>query len=63
MSYDLDPSKQAQEVVFSRTFTKEDHPHIYFSNIPVTKTTVQKHVGSSLEGKRNYDTHIKEKLS
>lgn len=53
MSYNLDPSKQA----------KEDHPHLYFSNIPVTKTTVQKHIGSYLEGKRSYDTHIKEKLS
>ena len=43
MSFSPDPSKQAQEVIFSRKRTKEDHPAIYFNDIPVTQTTVQKH--------------------
>ena len=36
MSFNPDPSKQAQEVIFSRKCTKEDHPPIYINNIPVT---------------------------
>ena len=63
MSFNLDPSKQAQEVTFSRKCTKEDHPSIYFNDIPVTQTTVQKHIGMYLDEKLNYNTHIKEKLS
>ena len=56
-------SKEAQEVIFSRKCTKEDHPPIYFNDIPVTQTTVQKHIGMYLDEKLNYNTHIKEKLS
>ena len=63
MSFNPDPSKQAQEVIFSRKCTKEDHPPIYFNDIPVTQTTVQKHIGLYLDEKLNYNTHIKEKLS
>ena len=49
MSFNPDHSKQAQEVIFSRKYTKEDHPPIYFNDIPVTQATVQKHVGMYLE--------------
>ena len=57
------PSKQAQEVIFSRKYTTESHPPIYFNDIPVNQTTVQKHIGIYLDEKLNYNTHIKEKLS
>ena len=63
MSFNPDPSKQAQEVVFSRKCTKENHPPIYFNDIPVTQTTDQKHIGLYLDEKHNYNTHIKEKPS
>ena len=49
--------------IFSRKFTKEDHPPIYFNDIPVTQTTVQKHIGMYLDEKLNYNTHMKAKLS
>ena len=55
-----DPSKQAQEVIFWKKYTKEDHPPIYFNDIPVTQTTVQKHIEMYLDEKLNYNTHIKE---
>ena len=42
---------------------KKDHPPICFSDIPVTQTTVQKHIGMYLDEKLNYNTHVKEKLS
>ena len=32
VSFNLDPSKQAQEVIFSRKCTKEDHLPIYFND-------------------------------
>ena len=63
MYFNPDPSKPAQEVIFSRKCTKEDHPPIYFNNIPVTQTTIQKHIGLYLDEKLNYNNHIKEKLS
>ena len=63
MPFNADPSKQAQEVIFSRKYTKESHPPIYFNDIPVNQTTVQKHIGMYLDEKLNYNTHIKEKLS
>ena len=62
MSFNPDLSKQAQEVIFSRKCTKEDHPPIYFSDTPVTQTTAQKHIGMYLDKKLNYNIHIKEKF-
>ena len=62
MSFNPDPSKQAQEVIFSRKCTKEDHPPIYFSDTPVTQTTAQKHIGMYLDKKLNYNIHIKQKF-
>ena len=45
MSFNPDPSKQAQGVIFSKKCTKEDHhPPIYFNDVPVTQTIVQKHI-------------------
>ena len=44
MSFNPDLSKQAHEMIFSRKCFKEDHPPIYVNNIPVTQTTVQKHI-------------------
>ena len=60
ISFTLDPSKQAQEVILSRICTKKNHPPIYFHDIPVTQTTVQKHIGMYLDEKLNYNTYIKE---
>ena len=63
MSFNPDPSKQAQEVIFSRKCTKEDHPLIHFNDMAVTQTTAQKHISLYLDEKLNYNTHIKGKLS
>ena len=63
MSFSPDLSKQAQEVIFSRKYTKEDYPPIYCNDITVTKVTVQMHIGMYLDEKVNYNTPIKEKLS
>ena len=36
MSFNPDPTKQDQEVIFSRKATKKNHPKIFFNNIPVS---------------------------
>ena len=45
MSFNPDPSKQAQEVIFSRKTKKEYHPLLAFNNNNVSETNSQKHVG------------------
>ena len=45
MSFNLDPSKQAQEVTFSTKTKKEYHPSIAFNNNNVLETNSQKHLG------------------
>ena len=37
MSFNPDPTKQAQEVIFSRKTTERIHPKIFFNNILVSK--------------------------
>ena len=39
MLFNPDINKQAQEVIFSRKNTKNDHPIVYFSEAPVAHTT------------------------
>ena len=60
MSFNPDPSKQAHKVIFSKKCTKEDHPPIYFNDIPVTKTTVQKHIGMDLDETQLQYSHKRE---
>ena len=35
MRFNPDPTKQVEEVVFSRKATKKIHPKIFFNNVPV----------------------------
>ena len=59
MGFNPDPTKQAQEVIFSRKTTKKIHPKICFNNIPVSKADSQKHLGLYLSSKLFFDIHIK----
>ena len=63
MSFNLDSTKQAQEVIFSRKSTKKIHPKIFFNNIPVMKTDIQKHLDLHLDSKLTFDIHIETILS
>ena len=42
MSFDLDISKQAQKVIFSRKTVKVSHPAVFFNDIPVACCSIQK---------------------
>ena len=49
MLFNPDITKQAQEVIFSRKNTKNDHPIVYFNEAPVVHTACQKHLGMHLK--------------
>ena len=63
MSFNPDPSKQAQEVIFSRKHQKISHPSIYFNNNPIESVSSQKHLGIILDTKLNFHRHIKNILT
>ena len=51
MSFNPDLSKQGQEIISSKKNTKLSHPNMYFNNIPVSSTSVHKHLGMFLHYK------------
>ena len=59
MSFNLDPSKQAQEVIFSRKTKKEYHPPLAFNNNNVSETNSQKHLGVVLDNRLSFEDHLK----
>ena len=59
MSFNPDPSKQTQEIIFSRKKMKSSHPSVCFSNIPVSSTSVHKHRGMLLDYKLSCKHHLK----
>ena len=63
LSFNPDPVKQAQEVIFSRKFTKENHIPISFNNSPIQTTRFQKHLGIYLDEKLNFKKHLEEKIA
>ena len=60
MSFNLDPLKQTQEVIFSRERNQPHHPYINFSSDPVkTKLFYQKHLEIFRNSKLDFDQYIK----
>ena len=59
MSFNPDPSKQAQEVIFSRKTKKENDPPLAFSNNNVSETNSQKHLGVVLDNHLSFEDHLK----
>ena len=49
MSFNPEPSKQAQEVIFTRKIKKFVHPPIFSNNKPVQQVSSQKHLGLILD--------------
>ena len=59
MSFNTDPSKQAQEVIFSRKLKKSTHPTLSFNSNTVTLSITQKHLGILLDTKLDFQGHLK----
>ena len=51
MSFNPDPSKQAQEIFFSRKSKRPTHPPLVFDKSNVSQTFSQKHLGVILDFK------------
>ena len=49
MSFNPDPNKQAQEVLFSRKIQKSSQPSLIFNNNIVTQSLTQKYLGMFLD--------------
>ena len=62
MCFNPDPTKQAEEILFSHKSNKPVHP-IYFNDIEVKKVSDHKHLGLILDSKLSFAKHISEKIS
>ena len=58
MLFNPDPTKPAQEVIFSKKKKTQTHPIISLNNIQVEKVPYQKHLGILLDEKLNFKQHV-----
>ena len=63
MSFNPNPSKQAQEVIFSLKIEKTCRPSIYFNNKSVKQAPSKKHRGLILDNKFNFQEYLKNILN
>ena len=61
MSFNPDPTKPAEEILFSRKKTSIDHPPLLFNGSEVKRVTEHKHLGLILDPRLDFAAHIKEK--
>ena len=59
MSFNPDPTKQAQEVIFSCKVKKPLHIPLNFNNTNVKQTAFQKHLGLILDSQLSFEEHLK----
>ena len=57
MSFNPDPNKQAQKVIFSRKLKKVCHPLLRFNN-NVSQASPQKHLELTLDNRLTFDEHL-----
>ena len=63
MSFNPYPSKQAQEVIFSRKINEVHHPPFLFNNSTIQQISSQKHLGIHLDEELTFKHHINEKIN
>ena len=63
LSFNPDPPKQAQEVIFSRKINKVHHPSLLFNNSTIQQISSQKHLGIHLDEELTFKHHINEKIN
>ena len=59
MNFNPDPTKQAQELIFSRKVQTTNHRPLFFNENVVQETILQKHLGMFLDSKLNFREHLK----
>ena len=63
MSFNPDPTKPANEILFSHKRLKPVHPPLFFNGIEVKRVTEHKHLGLILDPLLNFAAHFKEKIA
>ena len=63
MLFNPDPSKPAQEVIFSRKKQFQSHLIINLNNFQVERASYQKHLGIILDEKLNFKQHVDNAIS
>ena len=63
MNFNPNPSKQAQEVIFSRKVQKTSHNQVYFNQNFLKQVPSQKHLGMYLDTKLNFQEHLNNVLN
>ena len=58
MSFNLDPNKQAQEVIFTRKSKNMRHPPLIFNKLKVFQSTTQKHLGLILDNRLSFEEYL-----
>ena len=59
MDFNPEPTKQAQEFIFSRKAKELYHPPLVFNNSNISQSSSQKHLGVLIETKLTFDEHLK----
>ena len=62
MEFNPDPTKQANEVLFSCKKSSPNHPQLIFNGIVVSKVNDQKHLGLILDSRLSFEKHINGKI-
>ena len=62
MEFNPDPTKQANEVLFSCKKTPPNHPQLIFNGAQVTQVSAQKHLGLTLERSLSFGNHLDGKM-
>ena len=63
MSFNPDPNKQAEEILFSNKLQSPVHPPIFFNNIEVKRVNNHKHLGLTLDPKLTFAHHVSDKIA
>ena len=63
MCFNPDPTKPAEEFLFSAKRSKPYHPPLLFNGVEVKKVKDHKHLGLILDSKINFISHINEKIT
>ena len=63
MSFNPDPNKSAQELIFSRKLKTVPHPSATFNNNTLSLCPAQRHLGLVLDSKLTFNENIKHILS
>ena len=59
MSFNPDPTKQAQEIIFSCKTSQRNHPGLMFNNSIVNVISIHKHLAMIFDLKLSFDKHLK----